>query len=369
MTDWRTLARPSLRDLVPYHPGLTRDELKERLGLDDLEPLNWNEDLFGPPQEALDAAAAELRNAAFYPERAYADFRDAAAGALGVPPECVIPAHGAQSLVAALAATFLEPGRTAVVPAVTYGLYAHVSAAAGARVVQTPVPGLHLDLEALAARARSEAANVVWVCDPNNPTGSLVEPDAWTTFLAGLPPGCVAVADEAYMDFAEPEARADRLRDVVEGRPVVVIRSFSKVFGLAGLRLGVAIADPAVARLLDVVQEPFNVNRAALAAGRAAVGLDGFLTRRRAEVAEARDALREALTRHGLVSHPSHANFVLVELGVDDGPVCEALLARGVLVRPGESVSMPGTARITVAPTPLMERVAAMVAEEVGRAK
>ena len=369
MTDWKALARPSLRDLTPYHPGRTRDELKEQLGLDHLEPLNWNEDLFGPPQEALDAAAAELRNAAFYPERAYADFQAAAAEALGVPAECVIPAHGAQSLVAGLAATFLEPGRTAVVPAVTYGLYAHVSAAAGARVVQTPVLGMDLDLVALAARARSEGANVVWVCDPNNPTGSLVEPAAWSAFLADLPPGCVVVADEAYMDFADPSARADRLRDVVEGRPVVVIRSFSKVFGLAGLRLGVAIADPAVARLMDVVQEPFNVNRAALAAGRAAVGLDGFLVRRRAEVAAARDALREALAGHGLAAHPSQANFVLVELGVDDGPVCDALLARGVLVRPGKSVGLPGTARVTVAPAPLMERVAAMVAEEVERAK
>jgi histidinol-phosphate aminotransferase len=369
MTDWKRLARPSLRDLTPYHPGLTRDELKDQLGLESLEPLNWNEDLFGPPQEALDAAAAELQNAPFYPERAYADFRDAVAHALGVPADCVIPAHGAQALVTGLAATFLEPGRTAIVPAVTYGLYAHVSAAAGATVVRAPMPGVDLDLEATAARARSERANLVWVCDPNNPTGSLIDPVAWRAFLDALPEDCVVVADEAYMDFADPAARADRAADVAEGRPVVVIRSFSKAFGLAGLRLGVAIADPAVARLLDVVQEPFNVNRAALAAGRAAVGLDGFLDRRRAEVAAARDALRDALDRRGLMSHPSQANFVLVELGVGDGPVCEALLARGVLVRPGQSVGLPGTARVTVAPAPLMERVAEMIAEEVERAK
>jgi histidinol-phosphate aminotransferase len=369
MTDWKRLARPSLRDLTPYHPGATRDELKERLGLEHLEPLNWNEDLFGPPPEVLEAAAAEIQNAPFYPERAYADFRDAAAEALGVPAEFVVPGHGAQALVAALAATFLEPGRTAVVPAVTYGLYAHVSAASGARVVRVPVPGIHLDLEAIAARARSEQARVVWVCDPNNPTGSLIEPAPWRAFLGALPADCVVIADEAYMDFADPAARADRLRDVVDGRPVIVVRSFSKAFGLAGLRLGVAIADPAVARLLGVVLEPFGVNRAALAAGLAAVGLDGFLPRRRAEVAAARDALRAALDRHGLASHPSQANFVLVELGVDDGPVCEALLARGVLVRPGKTVNLAGTARVTVAPAPLMDRVAAMIAEEVERAK
>jgi histidinol-phosphate aminotransferase len=369
MTDWKAIARPSLRDLTPYHPGATRDELKERLGLAHLEPLNWNEDLFGPPQEVLEAAAAEIQNARFYPERAYADFRNAAAEALGVPAEFVVPGHGAQALVAALAATFLEPGRTAVLPAVTYGLYGHVSAASGARVVRVPVPGIHLDLGAIAARARSEAANVVWVCDPNNPTGSLIDPSAWSEFLAALPPDCIVIADEAYMDFADPAARADRLRDVVDGRPVIVVRSFSKAFGLAGLRLGVAIADPAVARLLGVVLEPFGVNRAALAAGLAAVGLSGFLPRRRAEVAEARDALREALAREGLVTHPSQANFVLVELGVDDGPVCEALLTRGILVRPGSGLGLPGTARVTVAPAPLMARVAAMIAEEVERAK
>ena len=172
------------------------------------------------------------------------------------------------------------------------------------------------------------------------------------------------------MDFAEPDVRADRLRDVAEGRPVVVLRSFSKSFGLAGLRLGVAIADPAVARLLDVVQEPFNVNRAALAAGRAAVGLDGFLARRRTEVAAARTALRER-------------------------PRCararEPPVARQLRPRPARRRRRPGLrgaarprrprpprrrpraarvrARVTVAPEPLMERVAAMIAEEVGRAK
>jgi histidinol-phosphate aminotransferase len=156
---------------------------------------------------------------------------------------------------------------------------------------------------------------------------------------------------------------------VAAGGPVIVLRSFSKSFGLAGLRLGVGIADPTVARLVGVVQEPFGVNRAALAAGRAAVGLEGFLTQRRAEVAGAREALRAALDRRGLRSHPSHANFVLVELGVDDGPVCDALLARGVLVRPGAGLGMPGYARVTVAPEPLMERVAGMIGEEVERAK
>ena len=213
MTDWNRLARPSLRDLTPYDPGLTRDELKERLGLDHLEPLNWNEDLFGPPQVVLDAAAAELRNAAFYPERAYADFREAAAASLGVPAECVIPAHGAQALIAVARGGVPRAGPDRRRPGGHLRpLRPRLRGGRRARGARADAERVDLDLEAIAARARSEGANVVWVCDPNNPTGSLIDPSAWPAFLAALPPDCVVVADEAYMDFADPAARVDRLR-------------------------------------------------------------------------------------------------------------------------------------------------------------
>src|SRR4051794_30676269 len=132
MTDWESLARPSLRGLERYDPGASRDTMRERYGLDALEPLNWNEGLFGPPQEVLDAAAAELANARYYPERAYADFREAVATWLGVPATHVIPGHGAQSLIGTIATAFLDPGTPVVAPSLTYGLYAQVSAAAGA---------------------------------------------------------------------------------------------------------------------------------------------------------------------------------------------------------------------------------------------
>jgi histidinol-phosphate aminotransferase len=356
--DWAALARPWLRGLEPYDPGLTRDELKEQHGLDDLAPLNWNEDLFGPPQHVLDAAAAEVRRAALYPERAYADFRAAVAEWLDVPPAFVVPAHGAQALIGIVSAVFVDPGTAVVVPTPTYGLYAQVAAAGGATVTEVPAAGLRLDLEAVAAAARTTGARLVWLCDPNNPTGLLTGRDEWHAFLAQLPAGCVAVVDEAYGDFADPDVRVRRERDVVSGRPVIVIRSFSKVFGLAGLRLGYAIADPAAARMLDVVQEPFNVNRVALAAGRAAVATPGFVATRRAEVAAAREVLGQELEAAGLEVVPSQANFVLVRIGVDDEPVCERLLRRGFLVRSGQSVGLPGYVRLTVAPEPVMRAAA-----------
>ena len=142
MTDWEALARPSLHGLERYDPGPSRDQMKERHGLAELEPLNWNEDLFGPPAEALEAAAAELGKVAYYPERAYADFRDAVAAHMGLPAASIIPAHGVQSLIGTIATAFVDAGTTVVTPTPTYGLYAQVSAAAGAEVVRVPGRGL-----------------------------------------------------------------------------------------------------------------------------------------------------------------------------------------------------------------------------------
>ncbi|HEY2790566.1 MAG TPA: histidinol-phosphate transaminase [Gaiellales bacterium] len=356
--DWAQLARPSLAGIEPYDPGESRDELKERHGLSDLAPLNWNEDLFGPPQHVLDAAVAEVARAPLYPERAYSDFRAAVAEWIGVPAACVVPAHGAQALIGAVASVFVDPDTAVVIPQPTYGLYAQICAAGGAIVTHVPADGLRFDLGAIAAAARAQSARMVWLCDPNNPTGLLIGRDEWSEFLARLPERCVAVVDEAYGDFSDPEVRARREQDVLDGRPVIVIRSFSKVFGLAGLRLGYAVCDPAVATLLNVVQEPFNVNRVALAAGRAAVATPDFVLRRRAEVAAARQAFADALAPAGIEVIPSQANFVLVRLGVADGPVCDRLLRKGLLIRGGESVGLPGYARVTMAPADLMRTTA-----------
>jgi histidinol-phosphate aminotransferase len=363
--DWDALARPTLRGLVRYDPGPSRDALKQRHHLDELVPLNWNEDRFEPPRAVLDAAAAEVYNAALYPERLFADFRAGVASWLSVPAECVTPAHGAQALISVIAQVFVGQGTPVIVPQLTYGLYASVCAAAGGVVTRVPPAGLALDLDAIAAAATAAKARLVWICDPNNPTGTLIARNEWSAFLARLPEGCVVVADEAYIDFADPDVRVHREQDVLAGRPVIVIRSCSKIFGLAGLRLGYAVSDPDVARLLDLVQEPFNVNRAALAAGLAAVSQPSLAADRRALVVAARELLTAELERAGFTVHPSQANFVLVELGVDDVAVCDELMRRGILIRGGTEFGLPGLVRVTVAPEAVMRRTAAAIAETV----
>jgi histidinol-phosphate aminotransferase len=357
MTDWASLLRPQLIDLGPYVPGASLDELKREYGLDEVAKLNWNEGLFGPLPGVLDAVAAELDESWAYPEHAYLELREGIARESGAHPEQILPAHGIQTLILTLCSAFLSAGDAVVVPQPTYGLYAQASRAAGAVVERVPSPELRLDLERIADSARRSEARIAWICDPNNPTGSLIDPADWAAFLDALPPGCVAVADEAYMDYVDPGTRIRRGDDVAAGRPVVVLRTFSKIFGLAGLRLGYAIAAPELVPYLQTVQEPFNVNRPALVAGAASLGRPDELAERRRATVEARAGLAAALAGAGIGSVPSEANFLLVEHGVDDARLFDGLLRRGVLIRPGAEMGMPGWARVTVGPQPLMRLV------------
>jgi histidinol-phosphate aminotransferase len=369
VTDWASLVRPSLHGLEAYHPGPSTDELRRRYGVDDVVRLNRNEDLFEPFPEWREAVAAELDNVWMYPEETYSDFRDAVAGWIGTTPDRIVPAHGTQALIGTVATLFLDPGDVVVLPQPTYGLYAQTSAARGATAHAVPLRELRLDLDALAAAAHERAARLVWVCDPNNPTGALQRRDEWDGFLDALPDGCVAVVDEAYADYVDPESRLGRERDVEAGRPVVVLRTLSKLFGLAGLRLGYAVVDPELAGFLNVVQEPFNVNRAALAAGRACLARPDLIEERRRSVAAARELLCERLAEAGAEPFPSQTNFVLARVGGDDRALARALAEDGgLLVRTGSEYGLDGYVRITVGPAPLMERVAAAIRRALARA-
>jgi histidinol-phosphate aminotransferase len=358
MTEWSHFVRPSLIGLEPYRPGASLEELKEAYGLDEIVKLNWNEGLEGPFPGVEEAVAAELERAWIYPAEAYADLRASVAGWLGTTPERIVPCHGIQAMIATVVHAFLEPGDVVVQTSPTYGLYATTSAAAGARVVEVPSRDLRHDADALAAAARDNDARLVWLCDPNNPTGSLMTAHEWERLIDGVPDRCAIVVDEAYVEYVDPDVRIDRVRDVEAGLPVIVMRTFSKIFGVAGLRLGYAIVDGALAAMIDVVLEPFNVNRAALAAGRASLRQPELVETRRLANKAGRERLAELLREAGAEPYPSQANFVLVDVGVDDLVLTEGLARRGFLVRAGSEFGLTGFVRITTGPLPLMERVA-----------
>jgi histidinol-phosphate aminotransferase len=362
MGEWSRFVRPSLHALGAYHPGPSMGELEDRYGREVVR-LNRNEDLFPPFPGVREAVEAELANVWMYPEESFGEFREAVSAWIGVTPAHIVPAHGTQALIGTLASVFLDRGDVVVAPQPTYGLYAQVSAARGAEVQRVPLRELRVDLDAVAATAVETGAKLVWLCDPNNPTGSLARHDEWRAFLDALPDDCALVVDEAYGDYVDPAARLYRERDVAAGRRLVLLRTLSKLFGIAGLRLGYAVADPELAHYLDVVQEPFNVNRAALAAGRVCVEHPELIEERRAAVAEARELLRDRLFEVGLRPLPSQTNFVLVDTGVDDAALAAAVAEDdGLLLRAGGEYGLHGYVRITVGPPPLMERAAAAIA-------
>jgi histidinol-phosphate aminotransferase len=363
------LLRRSVIGVGPYVPGAGARELKARTGRTDLIRLNWNENLLGPLDGVLDALAASLPDEVWaYPEEAYEEFRSAVARWAGADPAQVIPGHGIQALTLSLVAALVEPGDRVVIPRPTYGLYASVCAVAGAEVirVETDPDTLAFDLGALAREAREVDAKLVFVCDPNNPTGLRAGRRDWDAFVASLPDRCLAVVDEAYADYIEPSERIDRLSDIDAGRPVVVLRTFSKIFGLAGLRLGHLLVNESLAPHLHAVQEPFNVNSAALAAGLASLERVGQLPARRAQAARTRARLIAPLIPAGIRTLGSNASFVLVQVGGDDVAVCETLAREGWLLRAGSEFGLPGFVRVTIGDEQLMERVGAALVAAVG---
>ncbi len=203
----------------------------------------------------------------------------------------------------------------------------------------------------------------MFVCDPNNPSGDALGRGEWSRFLDELPDGCLVAVDEAYADYVEVDERPARIEDVASARPVVVLRTFSKLFGIAGLRLGFAIVHPALVACLDAVQEPFNMNRPALAAGMACLADTAAVEARRLEVVAAREAFARDLEARGFDCAPSRANFVLADAGVDDLALFEGMVRRGFLIRPGSEFGLAGRVRITIGPTALMQQVLEAIVE------
>jgi histidinol-phosphate aminotransferase len=368
VSDWSSLVVPALTELGPADAGGI-SEIKERHGLDDVVKLHWNENLFGPLPGVAESVTEELANAWMYPEEAYNAFRADVAAYLGTSPARIVPGHGVQALIGSLASALLRPGDTVVVAELTYYLYGQYCAVRGATVERVPMRDLRIDLRALAEAARRTGARIAWICDPNNPTGAVLDSDEWAAFLDALPDGCVAVADEAYRDYLPPERQPRREPDVESGRPLIVLRSFSKFFGLAGLRLGYAVVDEALASYLALVEEQYNVNCAAIAAGRASLRAGAAADERRREVSDAREVLSRGLREAGLEPLPSETNFVLAQLDGDDAALAEGLASRGILIRPGTDFGLPGYVRITVGPAPLMQRVADEVRDVYARSR
>ncbi len=346
--DWALeLAAPGVRGLVPYEPGKPIEALERELGIREAVKLASNENPLGPSPRALEAARAALADLARYPDGHGHALREAIAARHGVDPACVVLGNGSNDVLDLIARAFLGPGTEAVMSAHAFAVYPIATRAAGAEAVMAPARDFGHDLEAMAARVTART-RVVWIASPNNPTGTRLAPERLRAFLEALPPHVVAVVDEAYHEYAAPAGEAGALAWVAALPRVVVTRTFSKAYGLAGLRIGYGVAAPEVAELLNRVRHPFNVNAVAQAAARAALADEAHIARSVALNREGMAQLEAGLRDLGLGWIPSAGNFLCVDVGREAAPVYEALLREGVIVRPVAGYGLPRHLRVTV---------------------
>jgi histidinol-phosphate aminotransferase len=331
--------------LTPYEPGKPIEELERELGIENAIKLASNESPIGPSPRAVAAIRDALAGLHRYPDGASFELRRKLAGRLEVEPEQLVFGAGADELLELLAKAFLGPGDEAVHPWPSFAMYPIVIQGMGATAVAVPLTAeLEHDLPAM-ARAIGEQTRIVFVCNPNNPTGTSIGAEAFDRFVTGLPDSVVLAVDEAYVQYARRTDFPDALAWVRRRPGTVVLRTFSKIYGLAGLRIGYGVADPELAGYLQRARHPFNVNRLAEVAAIAALDDEEHAERSRRVNAEGIEYLTRELRALGIEVWPTDANFILARTGAG---VHEALLREGVIVRPLHGFGMPEHVRISI---------------------
>ncbi len=342
------LVRPAVLGLPPYVPGKPIEEVERELGIKGAIKMASNENPLGPSPRVVEAIAAAAAKAALYPDANAFYLRKALSDHLGVRPESILTGNGLDDVLRIIAETFFRPGDEIVVPDPAFSVYASVGMLVEAKPIRVRGrKGLGNDPDAM-RDAVTDRTRAVFLCNPNNPTGTFVGGAALRKFLDSLPPRVLVVLDEAYADFADDPDFPQGLDLVKEGgRRLILLRTFSKIHGLASLRLGYAVADEAIISAMHKARDPFNVNGIVQAAGAVALGCAEHVEASRELVRSGRKRFYAELERLKLDYLPTQANFILLDLKRDSRPMYEFMLSRGLIVRPSHSFGLPNCLRVT----------------------
>jgi len=349
LIDIESLTRQCILARKEYIPGKPVEEVQREYGLADVIKLASNENPLGTSPLALAAMIRELQNNANrYPESHCHDLTARLAQDLRVRPEQLFIDNGLDGVITMLGLTFINPGDEVIFGALTFPAYENITAKMDGRCVVTPMTAdYRLNVDAFIA-AITPRTKLIFLCNPNNPTGTIVMREEYERLLEALPETALLISDEAYFDFADDPRYPNGL-DYLGNHPnLVVLRTFSKVMGLAGLRVGYAVAHPAVVKAKLKAREPFPVNRIAQAGALASLDDAEFVRRTLAVNRDGREMVIRALQAMGLNACPSQTNFVCVDIGQEVEPVFQAMLREGVIVRPVSSPDAQSCLRISV---------------------
>jgi histidinol-phosphate aminotransferase len=360
--DFEKITREEIRDMPVYSPGLDIDDVKRMYGVDNVIKLASNENPLGPSPLVVEAVCKAAGEVNFYPDGACTALRNRLSDKFGIAPERFILGNGTDEIIDFIFFAFFNPGDVAVMGDPTFSSYFLSGMTMGARLVYAPLRDHCHHVEEMLS-AVDENTKAVFVGTPHNPTGTICDKDDLDRMLEGLPGSVLLVWDEAYCEYVDDQAYPDSIPYLESYPNLIVLRTFSKAYGLAGLRVGYGMADPKVVDFLERVRPPFNVNRLALVAASAALDDVGHLRKTRAINSEGRLYLDKELKRLGLDPVPTQANFILFRFDHVTEALSERLLERGIIVRDGVSLGYPGYIRMTVG-TPDQNRAVIQAIEE-----
>jgi histidinol-phosphate aminotransferase len=347
-TEGQRFANPGVLGARKYVPGKSVKEAMRELGLAELIKMASNENPFGSSpraQAALREAAGELH---VYPDAGSEELRARLAAGLQVASDALTIGNGADGVIYNLGMACLDNGDEVLIPQTSYPIYETIVRVMRGTIITTGMKGLRIDLGDLARRVTPKT-KAVFLCNPNNPTGDALPAQELRAFLKELPESVLAVLDEAYIDFAEPDFRPDSVSLLRNGmQNLFILRTFSKLYGLAGVRVGYGIGDPAIISLIHRIKPPFAVSSLAESLALAALDDEQFARRTVEDCAREKRYFYSELTALGLSYVYSHTNFVLVDTARDCAEMFRRLLAKGVIVRPAKQYGLPTSVRITV---------------------
>jgi histidinol-phosphate aminotransferase len=341
------LARNGILDLVSYVPGRSIEEVQKEFGKKKWIKLASNENLLGPSPKALLAVRKELSTLHLYPEGPCTVLRKALAERLSLTEGKVVISNGADNLILMIANAFVDEGDEVIMGDPTFPVYTNAVRIMGGKAVNVRLKDFTYDLSGILKKV-TRKTKLVFVCNPNNPTGTTVSQQSFDEFLSRLPGRVIVVLDEAYGDFVEDPRSPNGLDSIRDDKQLIVLRTFSKVYGLAGLRIGFAMGREDLIHCLYQVRDPFPVNRLAQVAAVAALADEDHAVKSIQLVFEGKRYLYRELEKMGLSYVPSEANFILIDFNRDSEEVFQSLLGEGVIVRPGRVWGYPTFARITV---------------------
>ena len=347
MVDFLKLAQPGITELSPYQPGKPIEELERELGIVDIIKLASNENPLGPSRVVIESITGQLAELARYPDGSAYQLKNKLQAKLGIDPAMVTLGNGSNDVLELVARVFLGPGLESIVSEHSFVVYPLVTKSLGAELIVIPAIDFGQDLNATRA-AISDRTRVIFIANPNNPTGTWVDKQSLLSFLDAVPEEVLVVLDEAYAEYvAEPEY-PNGLELVDDYSNLIVTRTFSKAYGLAGLRMGYSVSHPDIADLMNRVRQPFNVNAMSLAAALVALDDEAYLKDSVRVNNEGMKMLTNACDQLGLGYIPSVGNFLTIDFGCEAMPIYDGLLQEGIIVRPIGVYGLPNHLRVTV---------------------